>query len=130
MKQNQFAIGCWIDGNQSNVTEGSLELIDIAEGYGFAYEDASGILENPDHEDYAETVEFIADDAERFLNELEDVPPLTSFYWYEGMFGLWPDVDDDETPKVDELPELVYQVSDHGNVTLYRASYVEVWGVV
>jgi hypothetical protein len=48
---------------------------------------------------------------------------------------LWPDVEnmaeDESTLEVAEIPDYIYQVSDHGNVSVFRVMAVEeVWSVV
>lgn len=144
--KNTWQIGCLIDGGLRNSAEGSCELIKIARFHGFTFEGAEWFesvrMGAEITVDQTEELEDLAQEAEEFLNGLDDLPPYTSFSWHDGDFGLWPNVEsaiDDAEPVDSEVisvnhkstrPEFCVDVNDHGNVTLYRLEYVEVWGCV
>ena len=89
-----------------------------------------------------------SEDASSDLDELFEIlaeysPPYAYFGAIEGDgadYGFWPcveelmtDRDRDEVLDLDNLPEFVAEVNDHGNVSLYRREHLEyklVWAIV
>jgi hypothetical protein len=76
------------------------------------------------------------------LNYYAPIPDSCSISWHDNELIVMPYIDD-ENEKFDEVPEsfvddVIYQVSDHGNVTCYRwerisrlqGKYVEIWSMV
>jgi len=118
----EFLAGFSVDGGES--------LLEAGEKEGFDWE---AFYESEDGS-------FAVEALEERLRDL--APDYCTFGAADGdgaSFGFWPDVDTleedarytDDVVKVDSLPSYIMQVSDHGNVTLYRVTGVEeVWSVV
>ena len=154
------AIGCYADCHRGFVGCARI-AIDLAIGYGMPMDrDNGNLLARFDHDverefDH-ESLDELCDEAENFLNE-QEARPFLSWGWYEGDFGLYPDVDmaredcgfvsgqpDGHDPLDRDYPDADYRgewlhVSDHGNATLYVRSDAanadgysdaEVWSVV
>lgn len=90
-------------------------------------------------EDGAEEVSSIIEELEDLLNGA--CPPYIRFSAQDGdgaCFGFWPDVDcailDAENGEIlrsnGSVPDLLLDVNDHGNVTLYEVSLKEIWSTV
>ena len=72
------------------------------------------------------------------LNSEAPIPPSCAIEWRDGEILVLPYIDD-EIPRFEDVPEshvedVVYQVSDHGNVECYswdynRMKYVSEWGM-
>ena len=85
-------------------------------------------------------IEKFEGDVSEIISELIDAldtfaPPCAYFGANEGDgadFGFWvQDIDDLEgVVKLDELPDMIAVVSDHGNVTLYTIEAWEAWSIV
>jgi hypothetical protein len=87
--------------------------------------------------DAAEAIDQVVDSSIDKLNDatMDERPAFTYWAFEDGDFGLWPDVEnmaeDESTLEVAEIPDYIYQVSDHGNVSVFRVMAVEeVWSVV
>lgn len=89
-----------------------------------------------------EWLDELIDRLEDAINDqLLDVPYLHFgvHEHYPGLWGFWPSLDtlDEDAGadggqviKVNELPQFIAHVNDHGNVSLYRVHLEEVWAVV
>ncbi len=86
----------------------------------------------PDYSDVPEVIADLVDALDAFA------PPCAYFGAIDGdgaCFGYWPcDVADMEREgdliRLDELPDMIAVVNDHGNVTLYAIEAKELWSVV
>jgi hypothetical protein len=88
--------------------------------------------------------EFI-EEYTRHLDYYAPIPDSCSIEWHDNELIVMPYIDD-EIPRFEEVPEsfiedVIYQVSDHGNVTCYRwnpndvsgnqtGAYNEIWAMV
>lgn len=78
-------------------------------------------------------------DLEALHDALNDIaPPYCYFGGHPGDgsdYGFWPaydansDFDDDDLLQVDTLPSYILQVSDHGNMELYKVTCESVWSI-
>jgi len=87
--------------------------------------------------DAHQAISEIVDSAIDTLNDatMDEREAFTYWAFEDGDFGLWPDVEnmaeDESTLEVAEIPDYIYQVSDHGNVSVFRVMAVEeVWSMV
>lgn len=126
-------IGCYVDGNCRNTTEGDLALISLAESFGMPT--MTYKHKGMESDDAIEEIESAGDEAEAWLNEHKTLP-YASWYWHEGDFGLWPETnwneyDGDDCIRVNEVPSYIMHVNERGNTTLYEiVEKKEVWSVV
>lgn len=137
------SIGCYLDhGNRSN-DELSIDIIDLAAGYGRETPaDIQALLEREGDGDElpADDCEALHEDSEDAINWLNDQEIRSFLYWANdgeaNAFGLWPSVesaredcgfvsggedadpDDSDYPAADYRGEWLH-VNDHGNATLY-----------
>ena len=143
-------IGCYLDHGSRNSEELSIDIVDLAEGYGYKPSKEYGEVINMEEDDrdefYSEVLSEESDDAIDWLNghACRDY-----CYWsnegYAGAFGLWPDIDGARedcgfiSSKEQDRPDdgfvgLWMEVNDHGNATLYRRGRnghdYEIWSVV
>lgn len=142
---NNPSLGCYFDGTYGQ-TCNDLRVIDLALCYGWDNEDARRFDDTSEDdltEDQLETLMYVVQDAEDYLNSLE-TRPYVSWQWYEGDFGLYASVESSQedcefvSSKSQEYPDDHYtgewlHVSDHGNATLYvreNGEDTEIWSVV
>ena len=143
MKNQNMQIGCYLDQGSRNNEELSLDVISLAESYGF--DDGGELQDAQDNDENGEldpeVLESVENDAIQYLNDHELTPNFC--YWGHdgeaGAFGLWPDVesareqvefvsrnkiddttdpDDSEYPHPDFRGEWMH-VNERGNATLY-----------
>ena len=129
-------VGCHIDGNFMNVDEFNLEIIGIAEQFGFD----EHALAAEESEDYSQELTELADSAVDYLNDntIDHRPPFT--YWTVENSMLLLDVDFVSAQESEDVvcadwrnnpaPSYILEINDHGNVTLYSIERKEVWAVV
>jgi hypothetical protein len=101
--------------------------------------------------DWQDLAEYSDDDSEindliseyvDHLNEYAPIPDSCSISWQDNELIVMPYIDD-EIEKFEEVPDdfsddVIYQVSDHGNVTCFhwerisrlQGKYVEIWAMV
>lgn len=137
---NAPSLGCYCDSADGQA-HNDREVLRLALGFGWDCAEAVTLLEPDDtldddgEADRADAIAELTQDAEDFLNGLE-TRPYTSWYWSEGNFGLWANVEgakedgiwrsgdedaseaDSDYPADDFRGEWLH-VNDHGNCTLY-----------
>ena len=156
-KKPRYAIGCYADGANAveDINQTIIDLLTVnlpAAGYG----NSSGlgpvdllvecrnwqeIITDSDSEDLITTAranmpELIEAAIEVLNDSTQETRPVFSYWGFEsgGDFGLWADVssmeDDESTLAVQEMPDYLYHVTDHGNISVYRETVEEVWSMV
>jgi len=109
------------------------------------------ILKEYDNRDWSDIEDEITRKTDpQILTEIEDeiidkindalIDNVSDFVYFglsdheSGLYGFWPSVEaalnDEYTLRVEDLPDYIIQVNDHGNVTLYKVTLEEVWSVV
>lgn len=141
-------LGCYFDSTYGQ-TCNDLRVIDLALCYGWNDDEARKFDDTSEDdltEDQLETLTYVVQDAEDYLNSLE-ARPFVSWQWYDGDFGLYADVDEARellqmdgfvSSKSQEYPDDDYagewlHVNDHGNATLYvreNGEDTEIWSAV
>jgi hypothetical protein len=144
---NKLPIGCYFDGSRGS-TDIQWNIVEMALEFG--WDDLDGLRFNEDKDpedlddDDSELLDELSDSAIDYLNEQEKRPFLY-WEWYEGDFGLYPDVQNAKedcefvSSKDNEYPPNNYRnewlhINDHGNVTLYvrdeNGKDEEIWSCV
>lgn len=125
------AIGCYFDG-AAGQDYNDLRVLELAINYGWEDKDAQELIDKGQHEideAHCQLLSDVVQEAEDYLNSLE-TRPFLSWQWYDGDFGLYPDVEGAKedcefvSSRKQEYPDDDYEgewlhVNDHGNVTLY-----------
>jgi hypothetical protein len=134
MKTTQYdnpPIGCYFDSARGG-TDIEFRVIELAIRYGWEDKDAAEFYEKDEDSLGGDEFEELTDyamEAVDHLNSLE-TRSFLSWQWYEGDFGLYPDVDGAKedcgfvSSKNQDYPDDDYRgewlhINDHGNATLY-----------